>query len=59
MGDIRNAYKSLEESLKGKNHSEDLGVDRRITLKWILGKQGLWVWIGFNWLRIRASGVLM
>jgi hypothetical protein len=30
------------ESLKGKDHSEDLGVDVRIILKWI------WrVWIDF------------
>jgi hypothetical protein len=25
------------EKLKGKDHSEDIGVDRRIILKWILG----------------------
>jgi hypothetical protein len=25
------------ESLKGRDHSEDLGVDERIILKWILG----------------------
>jgi hypothetical protein len=24
--------------LKGRNNSEDLGVDERIILKWILGK---------------------
>jgi hypothetical protein len=26
------------ENLKGKNYSEDLGVDGRIILEWILGK---------------------
>jgi hypothetical protein len=29
----------------GKNHVEDLGVDVRITLKWILKKQVRRVWI--------------
>jgi hypothetical protein len=27
------------ESLKGKDHLEDLDIDRNITLKWILGKE--------------------
>jgi hypothetical protein len=31
-------YRILVESLKGGDHSEDLGVDVRITLRWILGK---------------------
>jgi hypothetical protein len=26
------------ENLKGRNHSEDLGIDRKIILEWILGK---------------------
>jgi hypothetical protein len=25
-------------NLKGKNHSEDLGIDGRIVLEWILGE---------------------
>jgi hypothetical protein len=42
------------ESLKGKDHSEDLSVGEngRIILKLILGKQGWGVWIEFIWLRI-------
>jgi hypothetical protein len=28
------------ENLKGKDHSEDLSIDRRIVLKWILEKFG-------------------
>jgi hypothetical protein len=27
IGDMRNAYKTLVGSLKGRDHSEDLGVD--------------------------------
>jgi hypothetical protein len=26
------------ESLKGRNHTEDIGVKRRIIVKWFLGK---------------------
>jgi hypothetical protein len=26
--------------MKGRDHDEDLGVDGKITLEWILGKQG-------------------
>jgi hypothetical protein len=29
---------NLSENLKGRNHSEDLGIDVRIILEWILGK---------------------
>jgi hypothetical protein len=37
-------------SLKVRDHSEKLGVDRRILLKLKKGKFGRRVWIGFNWL---------
>jgi hypothetical protein len=37
------------DRLKGRDHAKDLGIDGRM-LKWILGKQGLGVWIGFIWL---------
>jgi hypothetical protein len=37
MGEI-NAYKILVGYLKGRDHSEDLGVDGRIILQWILRK---------------------
>jgi len=33
MGEMRNAYKHLV-----REHLEDLGIDRRIILEWILGK---------------------
>jgi hypothetical protein len=35
---MRNAYKILVEKPEGKDHLEDLGVDNKITLEWILGK---------------------
>jgi hypothetical protein len=27
----------LSENLKGRDHSEDLGIDEKIILEWILG----------------------
>jgi hypothetical protein len=43
----------------GKDHSEDLGVDGRPVLEWILGKDGGRVWTGFIWLRIGINGELL
>jgi hypothetical protein len=38
MGEVRNAYNILSEKLKGRDHTEDLGVDGKIILEWILAK---------------------
>jgi hypothetical protein len=38
MGEVRGAYNILVGKPEGRNHWEDLGVDGRITLTWILGK---------------------
>jgi len=46
------------ENLKGKDHSEDLVVDGRIILEWILGKYGGKLWTGFMCLRIETTGGL-
>jgi hypothetical protein len=46
----------LSENRKGRDHSEDLGVDGKIILEWILGKQGGKVWTGLIWLRLGTSG---
>jgi hypothetical protein len=42
------------ENLKERNHLEDLGVDGKIILEGILGKQGVKVWTGFIWDQWRA-----
>jgi hypothetical protein len=41
--------KILLESLKESDHSEDLGVDGRIVLKWVLREQCLRICIRFIW----------
>jgi hypothetical protein len=38
------------------DHLEDLGVDRRIILKWILKMWAREAWPGLIWLRIRTGG---
>jgi hypothetical protein len=35
------------ENLTGRDHSEDIGVDGKIILEWILAKEGGKVWTGF------------
>jgi hypothetical protein len=38
MEEVRNAHSILMENLKERDHLEDLGVDGKITLEWMLGK---------------------
>jgi hypothetical protein len=40
MEEMRNAYNILVGKPKGKNHSEDLGVDGKIILEGIIRKRG-------------------
>jgi hypothetical protein len=39
-GEIRNAYRVLVGKPEVKKHLEETGIDGRMILKWILGKQG-------------------
>jgi hypothetical protein len=48
--------KFWSENLKRKDHSEYLGINRRIIIEWILQKQARMLWTGFNWLRIGING---
>jgi hypothetical protein len=38
MGEERNVYRVLVESLEKRDHLEDQGVDGRIGSEWILGR---------------------
>jgi hypothetical protein len=50
--------KFWSENLKGRDHSEDLGIGERI-LGHILEKYDGKMWIGFIWLRTGTSGGLL
>jgi hypothetical protein len=44
--------------MKKRDKSEDLGVDVKVILKWVLIKQRRRAWTGFLWLKIGPSGGL-
>jgi hypothetical protein len=46
------------ENLKGIDHTEDVGTDRKM-LEWILGNESGKAWTGFICLRIRTSDGLL
>ena len=43
-------------NLRVRDHLGDLGIDRRIILRWIFRKWGVGVWTGLSWLRIGTGG---
>jgi hypothetical protein len=44
------------ENLTERDFLEDVGMNGKIILEWILGKYDGEIWIGFIWLRIGTSG---
>jgi hypothetical protein len=51
--------KFWSEHLKGRDYSEELIVDGRIILEWILRKYNGKILTGFIWVRIETSGGLL
>jgi hypothetical protein len=51
-GNDNKGVRDYDGNMKGRDHSEDLGVDGRIILKCILGSRVMW-------LRIGSSGGLL
>jgi hypothetical protein len=45
--------------VKGRDYVGDLGIDGRITIKWILKNYSVGVWTVFIWLRIGSNGGLL
>jgi hypothetical protein len=41
---------------RGRDHFEDVGLDRRVIIKWVLKKWNGEAWTGLIWLRI-GTGV--
>jgi hypothetical protein len=46
-------------NLRERDHLEDIGVDRRIILRWIIRKWDMAVWTELLWLRIGTGGGLL
>jgi hypothetical protein len=60
MKEMRNSCECLVgKAKKGRYHWEELGIDGRITLKWILDISDGRVWTQFMLLGIEASGGLV
>jgi hypothetical protein len=56
-GEIRNTYKNSDwKRPRRTDYSEDMSLDGRTILKWIIRKQLCRVWTGFIWLRTETVG---
>jgi hypothetical protein len=49
----------LSENLKRRDHLEDLGLDGRIILEWMIAKWFGKEWTGLSWLRLGITGQLL
>jgi hypothetical protein len=47
------------ENLTGRDHMENLGIDGKVILGWMLRRWGRRVWTGFIWIGIETSGRLL
>ena len=51
-----NMHTGFLENVKDSEQWEELGIDGRTVLEWILKKMDRSVWTGFIWLRIGTNG---
>jgi len=54
-----NCIQNFGQKMKGRDHSEGMGIDGRLILEWILGKYLGKVWTGCILLRIGTSNKLL
>jgi hypothetical protein len=58
-GDEKYLTNFSQEIPRKINHSEDIGLDKKIVLRYALKKYRFRVWNSFNWLRIWTSNALL
>jgi len=58
-GEVRNSHLFWSEKLNGRDHSENLVIDGRIILEWILRKFDGKLRTGCIWFRVGTSGGLL
>ena len=56
MGEERGVCRVLVGKPDGKNHWEDLDVDRWIIIGWISRRWDVSIWTGLGWPRIETGG---
>jgi hypothetical protein len=58
MVEMRKA-KFLSENMKELGHAEDLDIDGKVILEWMLGKESGKMWTEFMWLSVGTSDRLL
>jgi hypothetical protein len=53
----RYVFTGFGSNLKKRDHLENLGIDGKILLKWIISEWYRLAWAGFVWLRRGNSGM--